>query len=365
MTNTKNILIAGGGTGGHIYPGIAIARALKKQDSSVVIHFIGTPKGLENQIIPREGFQLHLLNVGQLNHSGSFFSKLKTIINLPLALLKAVALLWELKPIFVLGVGGYASGPMVLMASLCGFQSAIWEPNAIPGMTNRWLSRFVKKAYVVFDEAMGYLKSPKIEKVGLPVRESIEVLSQLNSSLVSESNELKILVFGGSQGARAINHIVRDAVQKKNWLNGVRIIHQTGKSDFQSIRQFYGDQYPQVECLEYLHDMEKKYEWADLIICRAGASTVAEIAAAAKPAIFIPLPTAADNHQQKNAESLINKNAARMILQKDLTVESFIETIEHYKNHKNELSQMTKELHHFYQPRAAEKIAEKILSARI
>lgn len=364
MTNKKNILIAGGGTGGHIYPGIAIARAIKKQDPSVDIHFIGTPIGLENQIVPREGFQLHLIKVGQLNHSGSIISKLKTIFMLPFAFLKALALLWELKPLFVLGVGGYASGPMVLMARLCGFQAAIWEPNAIPGMTNRWLSRFVKKAYVVFDEAVNYLKSAQIEKVGLPVRESIEEISQKNTQLGKQENDLKILIFGGSQGARAINYIVRDAIEKTYWLNGVKIIHQTGKKDFQNMSQFYGNKYPQVECIEYLHDMEKKYEWADLIICRAGASTVAEIAAAAKPAIFIPLPTAADNHQQKNAESLINKNAAKMILQKDLTVESFIKTIEHYKNNKDELLLMTKELHHFYQPRAAEKIAEKILSAR-
>ncbi len=363
MKNKKNILIAGGGTGGHIYPGIAIARAIIRQDPSVVIHFIGTPLGLENQIIPREGFKLHLLKVGQLNYSGSVFSKLKTIFMLPFAFLKSLALLWELKPQFVLGVGGYASGPMVLTARICGFRAAIWEPNAIPGMTNRWLSRFVKKAYVVFDEAMTYLKSQQIEKVGLPVRESIEEISQNQNKSVTQRSDLNILIFGGSQGARAINNIVRDAVQKKHWLNGVKIIHQTGKNDFQSICEFYKNQYPQVECVEYLHDIEKKYQWADLIICRSGASTVAEIAAAAKPAIFIPLPTAADNHQQKNAESLINMNAAKMILQKDLTVESFIETIEHYKNHKDELILMTKELHHFYQPKAAEKIAEKILSS--
>lgn len=361
MNEKRNIIIAGGGTGGHIYPGIAIARALLKKDPTLKIHFVGTPRGLENQIIPREGFQLHLLSVGQLNHSGSPLQKLKTLFMLPIAFLKALAVLWDLKPLFVLGVGGYASGPMVLMASLCGFQSAIWEPNAIPGMTNRWLSRFVKKAYVVFDEAIGHLKSKKIEKVGLPVRESIEELREQQSK--QSEQEFKVLVFGGSQGARALNNVVSESVKKKNWLQGIKLVHQTGKADFQRISSGYQNNYPQVECLEYLHDMEKKYAWADLIVCRSGASTVAEIAAAAKPAIFIPLPTAADNHQQKNAESLVNKNAAIMILQKDLTVEKLIETIEHYKNHRAELEEMAHQLHHFYQPRAADLIADKILSA--
>lgn len=361
MNETKNILIAGGGTGGHIYPGVAIARAILKKDPSIKIHFIGTPRGLENQIIPREGFQLHLLPVGQLNHSGSIFSKVKTLLMLPKAFLKALSLLWDLKPIFVLGVGGYASGPMVLMASFCGFQSAIWEPNAIPGMTNRWLSRFVKKAFVVFDDATHHLKSKKIEKVGLPVRESIEALRE--KKLTFDPSTFRVLVFGGSQGARAINNVISEAVLKKTWLRGIQLIHQTGKNDYVRIKSLYQDQFPEVECLEYLHDMETKYSWADLIICRSGASSVAEIAAAAKPAIFIPLPTAADNHQQKNAESLVAKNAAIMILQKDLTAEKIIETIEHYKNHRAELNHISDQLVHFYQARAAETIAEKIISA--
>lgn len=358
--NKKNVVIAGGGTGGHIYPGIAIARAIKALHPDYEVHFVGTPAGLENKIVPREGFPLHHIQIGKLNHGGGVVAKIKTLLGMPRAFVQAIALLMELKPQAILGVGGYASGPFVLVASLLGFRTAIWEPNAFPGMTNRWLSRFVGNSFVVFEEAAHLLHSKKISQVGIPIRKEVEALAQKDVAKSSQE-EFHILVTGGSQGARTINMAVRDAVLKGgSWLSNTKIIHQTGTYDIATVAEAYkgrGD----VEAHEYLFKMEQSYEWADLIICRAGASTVAEVAASGKPAIFIPLPTAADDHQRKNADSLVKNKAATLILQKDLTVESLIQKIEEIKKDTQGREEMRKNLLKFYKPQSAEKMAELLL----
>jgi UDP-N-acetylglucosamine--N-acetylmuramyl-(pentapeptide) pyrophosphoryl-undecaprenol N-acetylglucosamine transferase len=359
----KNVVIAGGGTGGHIYPGIAIARAIKDQYPDYEVHFVGTPTGLENKIVPREGFPLHHISIGKLNHAGGLKSKIMTILGIPRAFVQSVALLMELKPQAVLGVGGYASGPFVLVASLLGFRTAIWEPNAFPGMTNRWLSRFVGKSFVVFEEAAKFLKSRTISQVGLPIRKEVEALAKRETSINigKDAQEFHILVFGGSQGARSINAAVQEAVLKGGeWLNNTKIIHQTGPVDYANVSAAYKG-HGQVEAHEYLYQMEKNYDWADLIICRAGASTVAEVSACGKPAIFIPLPWAADDHQRKNAETLLEQNAATMILQKDLTPNFLIQTIELLKKDSQAREEMRKNLAKFYKPQAAEKMAELLL----
>ncbi|MGZ3744828.1 MAG: undecaprenyldiphospho-muramoylpentapeptide beta-N-acetylglucosaminyltransferase [Pseudobdellovibrionaceae bacterium] len=361
--NRKNVVIAGGGTGGHIYPGIAIAHAIKAQHPDCQVHFVGTPAGLENKIVPREGFPLHHIKIGKLNHGGGLKSKILTILGMPRAFIQSIALLMELKPQAVLGVGGYASGPFVLVASLMGFRTAIWEPNAFPGMTNRWLSRFVGKSFVVFEEAAKFLKSEAISQVGLPIRKEMEGLAnkEVSAEVTKEVKEFHILVFGGSQGARSINKAVQEAVLKGGeWLKNLKIIHQTGPADYASLSKAYMG-HSQVELHEYLYHMEKNYEWADLVICRAGASTVAEVSACGKPAIFIPLPTAADDHQRKNAETLLEQKAAIMILQKDLTPEVLIEKIEYLKKNSQVREEMRKNLAKFYKPQAAEKMAELLL----
>lgn len=364
IMSRKNVVIAGGGTGGHIYPGIAIARAIKAQHPDFEIHFVGTPAGLENKIVPREGFPLHHISIGKLNHAGGFKSKIMTILGMPRAFVQSIALLMELKPQAVLGVGGYASGPFVLVASLLGFRTAIWEPNAFPGMTNRWLSRVVGKSFVVFEEAARFLKSNAISQVGLPIRKEVEALAKKDSSnnVGKDGQEFHILVFGGSQGARSINMAVQEAVLKGgSWLSNTKIIHQTGPADYANVSEAYKG-HSQVETHEYLYQMEKNYEWADIIICRAGASTVAEVAACGKPAIFIPLPWAADDHQRKNAETLFEQKASAMILQKDLTPDTLIQQIEFLKNNTQAREEMRKNLTKFYKPQAAEKMAELLLA---
>lgn len=350
-------VIAGGGTGGHIYPGVAIAKALSKIDPDMEVHFVGSPQGLETKIVPREGFKLHLIRVGKLNHSGGLTSKLKTFLMLPYAFLQSASLLWSLKPEVVLGVGGYASGPFVLTASLLGFKTAIWEPNAYPGMTNRWLSRFVDCCYVVFAHAKSHLRSDKTETVGLPVREALE---QVVSA--PPHAEFRVLVFGGSQGARAINEAVASAVELNgDWLNNLHLIHQTGPLDYARVKEIYGKSKQHIEVHEYLHNMPEMYAWADVVICRAGASTVAEIAAVGKPALFIPLPTAADNHQQKNAEVLVNGGGGLILLQKDLSPDSFIRAITKLRESPEIRNEMAHKAREFYTPQAALKTAQSLL----
>lgn len=355
----RNIVIAGGGTGGHIYPAIAIARALQRKDPNVQVHFVGTPAGLENQLVPKQGFPLHLIKVGKLNMRGQLLSKVRTILGLPSAFVQAAALLMELKPEVVLGVGGYVSGPFVLMSSILGFQTAIWEPNAKPGLTNRWLSRFVKKSFVVFDEANSFLKSKIKVPVGLPVREEIEGLPERTDAT---HRDFRILVFGGSQGARAINQAVRNAVlTNSNWMDGISIVHQTGVYDFTATDEAYQNR-ANVSAHSYLHDMDQKYQWADMVICRSGASTVAELAAARKPAILIPLPTAADDHQKKNALAMVKAQAAVMIEQSELTPERLIAEITALKNNSARREEMKKNLAAFHKPKAADRVAELLIA---
>jgi UDP-N-acetylglucosamine--N-acetylmuramyl-(pentapeptide) pyrophosphoryl-undecaprenol N-acetylglucosamine transferase len=352
----KIIVIAGGGTGGHIYPGIAIARALKKMDSEIEIHFVGTALGLETKIIPREGFPLHLIESGKLNVR-SFWQKVETLLKIPLGLWQSIRLLGQLKPFYVIGVGGYASGPFVFAASLIGFNTAIWEPNAMPGMANRLLSRFVDKCFVVFGEARGHLKNRDIIQTGMPVREEIEDAKDEER----KDQNFHLLAFGGSQGARAINYCLSDAIASGgDWLNDLSVVHQLGSLDFTEIYKKYKATPQSVEAHEYIFDMPKYYRWADIIICRGGASSIAEAAAFGIVPIIIPLP-AADNHQQKNAESLVARNAGRMILQQDLNPERLISEVQFLRQNKELREQMVKNIKNFYIPQAAKTIAKEIL----
>lgn len=352
----KIIVIAGGGTGGHIYPGIAIARALEKMDPSVEIHFVGTSRGLESKIIPRERFPLHLIESGQLNVS-SLLKKIKTLFKIPVGMWQSVRLLTQLKPLYVIGVGGYASGPFVLAASIIGFNTAIWEPNAMPGMANRFLARFVDKCFVVFDEAVKHLKNKNILRVGMPVRAEIE----LGSVEPKESSKFHLLSFGGSQGSRVINQCLNAAVmQGGEWTENLSIVHQLGSLDYKDITDKYAGAPCEVSTFEFIFDMPKYYQWADIVVCRGGASSIAEAAAFGIIPIIVPIP-AADNHQQRNAEALLEKNAGRMILQHDLTPSRLISEIQTLRKDPAMRAEMVQNIKKFYTPQAAEKIAKEIL----
>ncbi len=351
----KNIVIAGGGSGGHIYPGIAIARAIQKLDPEIEIHFVGTAAGLETKIVPREGFPLHLIESGKLNVS-SPVQKIKTLLRIPLGLIQSIRLLSQLRPQYVVGVGGYASGPFVLAASIIGFNTAIWEPNAMPGLANRLLSRFVDKCFVVFAEAQKFLKNNEVLQFGMPVREEIEKAVRNRQ----DDSKFHLLAFGGSQGARVINDCLSKVLLKGgDWTQNLAVVHQLGSADFLAIGQKYKS-ISWVEPHEFIYEMPKYYAWADIIVSRGGASTLAEAAAFGIIPIVIPLP-AADDHQQKNAEALVKKNAARMILQRDLTPERLIEEIQSLRLNESLRKEMVQNIRSFYIPQAAQKIAKEIL----
>ncbi len=356
------ILIAGGGTGGHVYPAVAIAKAVLQKDPAADIQFVGTSRGVESKIIPRENFKLHLIEIGRLNSNVALTERLKTLITLPFALLKAAALVWRLKPDVVLGVGGYVSGPTLLAAALLKKKTVIWEPNAYPGLANRLLSRFVDTAIVVFEKSKDFMAAKKYLQIAMPIRQEIEEAA----AHVPFTADFCILVFGGSQGARAINNAVASLVESGGpWLSEVRMVHQTGPHDFESVKQRY-EQTPnafgRVECLEYLHDMPARYAWADLVICRSGTGTLSELSATGKPAILIPLPTAADDHQTENAKVLAAAGAAVLLPQKEMqSTDKLATLIRNFKAHPEELERISQNIRRFHQPRAAAAIADVLM----
>jgi UDP-N-acetylglucosamine--N-acetylmuramyl-(pentapeptide) pyrophosphoryl-undecaprenol N-acetylglucosamine transferase len=351
------ILIAAGGTGGHIYPALAMAEAFQAKRPDIQIEFVGTAHGLENKIVPAKGFKVRHLPIGRLNSNVPLAERLKTVALLPWAMVKSLLLLRREKPDFVLGVGGHASGPLLLMASLAGYRNAIWEPNAMPGMANRILSKFVDEAWVVFDEARALLKG-NVHVAGMPVRREIEEMPMTKAS----GGKFRLLIFGGSQGARGLNTAAAEMVKGGgDWLNDIDIIHQTGAADYQRIKELYGDAIAKVDLREYLHDMGNQYQKADLVVCRSGTGTLSELAACAKPSILIPFPFAADDHQKKNAESLVAKKAAIMILQKDLTPERLRDQILELKADPARLHRMGEAVRTFHHPFAAQKLVEKFV----
>jgi UDP-N-acetylglucosamine--N-acetylmuramyl-(pentapeptide) pyrophosphoryl-undecaprenol N-acetylglucosamine transferase len=362
-------VIAGGGTGGHLYPAIAIARAVLEQNPDIEIHFVGAAQGLETQIVPREGFPLHLLPVQGLSRMGRLH-QLLVLLKIPIALWKSATLALKLRPRFVLGVGGYASGPFVLMASLLGFRTFIWEPNAHSGMTNRWLARFVDRVLVVFEDAAKSLTSvgrSKIEVVGLPVRKSMHPAAagarEEMAQRLSANGKLRVLVFGGSQGARAINTCIINALeQNPRFFDDYEIRHQTGAVDFESIRN-RSAQLPlsNYTVLPYIHEMAEAYQWADIVFCRSGASTIAELAACEKAAVLIPLPTAADDHQRKNAASLNQRGAARIVEQAEFIPEFWMKQLTEFRAHPNLITQMEDRIKEFHQRDPGQRISQLLL----
>jgi len=315
------ILIAAGGTGGHIYPGIAVAKEIMRRDANSEVLFVGTSRGLETKIVPENGFQLSLINSAGLKNVG-LAGKLKGLAVLPKSFLEAREVLREFKPDVVVGAGGYVSGPVLMMAAFMRIPTLVMDSNALPGFTNRRLAMFIDKAALTFEEAVPYFGKKGVV-TGNPVRKEFFEIAE------SESNEaaVRLLIFGGSQGARAINDAMVAALPQLASLK-LAITHQTGDAEFQKIRDAYNTAgMPETDVRPYISDMVTQFAKTDLIICRAGATTCAELAAAGRASIMVPLPTAADDHQRKNAEAMANAGAARMILQKDLTGESLAKEI--------------------------------------
>jgi len=319
------VLIAAGGTGGHIYPGIAVAQEIRRRDANATVRFVGTERGLESRLVPQAGFELSLIDSAGLKNV-RLVARIKGMAVLPKSFLSAWKLIHSFKPDVVVGAGGYVSGPVVLTASLMNRPTMIMESNALPGLTNRVLARFVDRAAVSFKQAVPYFRG-KAVVTGNPVRrEFFEIPAKHR-----DSNRFSILVFGGSQGARAINEAMTGALSelKKSPVR-LRIKHQTGVADLEKVKGAYaqaGWNSDQTQVTAYIDNMVRDFAEADLVVCRAGATTTAELIAAGKASIMIPFPFAADDHQTKNAEAMRDSGAAKMIVQQQLTAEGLAKEI--------------------------------------
>jgi UDP-N-acetylglucosamine--N-acetylmuramyl-(pentapeptide) pyrophosphoryl-undecaprenol N-acetylglucosamine transferase len=321
------VVIAGGGTGGHLYPGIAVARELLKRRPDAQISFAGTARGIEARVVPHEGFALDLVRVGGLKGK-AITHRMYGLLLLPLGMLDSWRLVSARRPRLVIGVGGYSSGPVVVAAALRGIPTMLLEQNAVPGLTNRILARFVKAAAVTFDSTRAFFGAKGFVS-GNPVRpEFLGAVPPRGESDANDGSRFRVLVFGGSQGAHAINVAMVEAAPRLAADGSrLRLTHQTGERDVEMVRAAYRAAGLQAEVEPYLFDMGARIAAADLIVCRAGATTLAEITAAGKPAILVPLPTATDDHQRKNAEALASAGAAELLLQAEMNGRSLSERL--------------------------------------
>jgi len=347
------VILAGGGTGGHVIPALAIAQELQKQFSAEIL-FIGTSRGIENRLVPNAGFPLRLVDVGALKNVG-WMTRFKTLFDLPGAVWTAGSILSEFRPEVVIGVGGYASGPAMLAAILRRIPTLIFEPNAVPGFANRVVAPFVSAAAVHFEETGRYFRRSVV--TGVPVRQAF---FHGDNELVTPT----LLVFGGSQGAHAINQtLIQAAPELLQRIPQLHIVHQTGEADYNDAKAAYANLSNRVEVYRFIDDMPAFFSRATLLVCRSGASTVAEVTAAGKPAILVPFPRAADDHQKRNAEALVRAGAAVLLEQSQLTRERLIATVTSLLTDQSRLKAMGQAARESSHPDAAREIAE--IAARL
>jgi UDP-N-acetylglucosamine--N-acetylmuramyl-(pentapeptide) pyrophosphoryl-undecaprenol N-acetylglucosamine transferase len=356
MGEGATILVAAGGTGGHLYPGIAVADELRRRDPSTRVVFAGTPRGLESKIVPRAGYELVLLPILPLNAVGAARA-VKGLLALPWGLFKSAALVRRLRPRAVLGVGGYAGGPVTLAAALLGVRTVILEPNAKPGFTNRVLRPFVRHAACSYEEARAAFGAKGV-LTGNPVRGGFAARPPR-----VHAPPHTLLVFGGSQGSRVINRAVVEALPDLPGADRLRIVHQTGEAMRDEVAQAYAARGREAEVVPFLHDMEQRLAQADLVVCRAGATTCAELAVAGKASVLIPFALSADDHQRQNAAAMEAAGAARMVEEKDLSGATLARAVGDVLADPGRLEVMEKAARTLGRPDAAARVADLLLGA--
>lgn len=323
------VIIAGGGTGGHLFPGLAIAEEIKNRDNKAEIIFIGTEHGIEARIIPREGYPLRFLKshgfVGV-----SLFKKLKALGGMFISMIESYRILKEFRPDIVIGVGGYASFGPVMTACLMSIPTMILEQNSVPGLANKTLGNFAGAVGVTYQESISHFPRRKTFFTGNPIR--MRILKGSRDAACNifsiEKNTFTVFVFGGSSGARSINNAVLDAFKHMPDLKDrIQFLHQTGESDYEYVKESYRRWGFKGAVVPFIYQMAEAYAVADMVISRAGATTLAELTAIGKPAIFIPYPHAAGAHQEFNASKLTEMKAARMILDRQLNGEVLAQNI--------------------------------------
>ncbi len=347
------VVLAGGGTGGHVIPALAIAHELSTAYGAEVL-FLGTGRGIESRLVPAAGYQLRLIDVGALKKV-SLATRLHTLLQLPRAVVKSWRWLAEFRAEVVIGVGGYASGPAMMAAYLRGTPSIVFEPNRVPGLANRLAGAMANAAAVQFEQTERYFQNCHV--TGIPVRHAFfdvalrqpaacpaaAAAADATGSVAVRCTAPKptLLVFGGSQGAQSINRAVLEALPVlAAKFPGIHIIHQTGEPDYRQAAGAYLHAGISAEVCPFIEDMPAMFARADLLVCRSGASTVAEVAAAHKPAIFVPFPHAADDHQTRNAEALCEAGGAVLLPDSQLTAAKLVEAVGQLLGNRERLRQM-------------------------
>ena len=350
------VLIAGGGTGGHVVPALAIARELRDKHGAEV-RFVGTARGLETRMVPEAGFRLELVRSGQWKNV-SLATRLRTLVDLPLGVVECVRLIRGFRPQVVVGVGGYASGPGMLAAILLRVPTLAYEPNAVPGMTNRWIGKRVNAAAVSFAQTAKYFRNAEV--TGVPVRAEIFGLAPRLAGSAP-----RLLVTAGSNGALVFNETMpKILVRLLADVAGLTVVHQAGARRLEQTRAEFaasGADAPRWRVEAFLEDMPAQYGAADVVLARAG-STVAELCAAGKASVLVPLPTAADDHQRKNAEVLADAGAAVMLLQKDVTEETLLLALVSLLNDRARRDEMALKAKSLAREGAVERIAEMVVA---
>jgi UDP-N-acetylglucosamine--N-acetylmuramyl-(pentapeptide) pyrophosphoryl-undecaprenol N-acetylglucosamine transferase len=346
------VILAGGGTGGHLFPGLAVAREFRRRDAMTEILFVGTDQGIETRVLPREGFPLKTITVKGLKGRG-LRGYWDALYGIPAGLVQSWAIIKRFRPDCIIGLGGYASGPLLLAGKLRGIRCAIMEQNFQPGFTNKVLARFVAKIFTSYRETASYLPREKVLETGNPVR--WQTLPQLH-----KGEKFTFLAFGGSAGAHRINIAVVDALrQMADLAPQLRIVHQTGESDFSAMSKAHQALPFESEVVPFIEKMDDAYARADLVLCRAGATTVAELTAFGKAAILIPYPYAIYDHQRWNAQALADRGAAEMILDRELSGEILAQRVRAYLIDRERIEEMAKAARAMGRPEAAARIVDE------
>ncbi|MFC1813302.1 undecaprenyldiphospho-muramoylpentapeptide beta-N-acetylglucosaminyltransferase [Thermodesulfobacteriota bacterium] len=359
------IVIAGGGTGGHLFPGIAIAQEFIKRNPKNRVLFAGAGKPFEISVLSKTGFEHTSITTEGIKGRG-LINQIVSISIIPKGIIESIRFLKRFRPDIVIGVGGYAAGPIAMGAWLLGVKIVVHEQNILPGITNRLLSFFADRIYVSFNNTRTTVSSKKVLVTGNPVRREIlecvfeerDYNGPESEAASGQGRPFRVLIIGGSQGAHSINLAVVEALGRVKDKDAFSFTHQTGIQDEEMVKKAYRDHDISSAVKPFFDDMARQYNNADLVICRAGATTVAEVTSLGKGVIFIPFPHAADNHQVLNARTLADTGAAEMILDKDLSGKSLVERIEHYASNPEALNRMASRAGNLGKPDAARVIVD-------
>lgn len=346
------VILAGGGTGGHLFPGLAVAREFQRRDAMTEILFVGTEHGIEARVLPREGFRLEFIPVRGLKGRG-VRGLLDALYGIPAGFVRSLRIIRKFRPECVIGLGGYASGPFLLASKWKGIRCAIMEQNLRPGFTNKLLARGVDRIFTSYRDSAAYFPRSKVLETGNPVR-------WRNLPECATGDKFTLLVFGGSAGAHRVNIAVIEALTRLTDLaHGLYLIHQTGEADFPVIHEAYGSLPFAAEVVPFIEKMDEAYARADLVLCRAGATTVAELTAFGKAAILVPYPYAIYDHQRWNAKALADQGAAEMILDQELSGEDLAGRIRAYVTDRGRIRRMGGVARAMGRPEAAERIVDE------